>query len=306
MVNEQITLFSDNAEYDRFVEKFEAKKTTDDCYTPPLIFNTIRDWACNKFGIDPARIVRPFYPGGDYENYEYPQDCVVLDNPPFSILSKICEFYLNRNIPFFLFAPSLTAFSGKSVCMRVNHIICDADIKYENGAVVRTAFVTSFGDDIVAQTAPDLHEAIVRASTIIEGQTKTELPKYDYPDYVLTAAMLQKFSKYGVDFSVRRSECVRVSALDSQKKYGKAIFGSGLLLSEKAAAEKAAAEKAAAEKAAAEKAAAEKAAAEKAAAEKAAVITWSLSERELRIVKSLGEKERQMNEGDQTYTRRIT
>ena len=42
-------------------------------------------------------------------------------------------------------------------------------------------------------------------------------------------------------------------ALDAQKDKGKAIYGGGFLLSEKAAAEKAAAEKAAAEKAAAER-----------------------------------------------------
>ena len=44
--------------------------------------------------------------------------------------------------------------------MRMNHIICDADIIYENGAIVRTAFVTSYGGDVVAQTAPDLRKAI--------------------------------------------------------------------------------------------------------------------------------------------------
>ncbi len=65
---------------------------------------------------------------------------------------------------------------------------------------------------------------------------------------------------------------------------------------EKAAAEKAAAEKAAAEKAAAEKAAAEKAAAEKAAAEKAAAQRFELSERELQIIKGLGNEEASVEE----------
>lgn len=68
--------------YDEFVEKFKPKKTTDDCYTHPEIYEVIKDWACKEFKIDPAVIVRPFYPGGDYENYEYPEGCVVLDNPP--------------------------------------------------------------------------------------------------------------------------------------------------------------------------------------------------------------------------------
>jgi len=64
-----------------------------------------------------------------------------------------------------------------------------------------------------------------------------------------------------------------VREIQSQKATGKAIFGGGYLLSEKAAAEKAAAEKAAAEKAAAEKASAKE---------------WQLSESEKRIIESLG------------------
>ncbi len=267
-MDQQISLFNDNPEYDAFVEKFQPQKTTDDCYTPPLIYDTIRDWACHEYGIDPGAIVRPFYPGGDYESYAYPPGCVVLDNPPFSILSQICGFYLDRGIPFFLFAPSLTALSGKNVAMRMNHVICDADIVYENGASVKTAFVTSYGGDIVMQTAPDLGAKIADAAAKLKALTAAPKPKYIYPDHVVTAAMMQRYSKYGVDFRVRRSDCVQISALDDQRRAGKLIFGCGLLLSDKAAAEKAAAEKAAAEKAAAE--------------------IWRLSEREKAIIGSLG------------------
>ena len=160
----------------------------------------------------------------------------------------------------------------------MNHVICDADIVYENGAHVKTAFVTSYGGDIVAQTAPDLGAKIGEAVKKIKAMTTATKPKYIYPDHIVTAAMLQRYSKYGVDFRVRRGDCVLIAALDDQRRAGKAIFGGGLLLSEKAAAEKAAAEKAAAEKAAAEKAAAEKAAAE----------TWRLSPREKAIIVTLG------------------
>ena len=177
--------------YEEFVEKFKPKRTTDDCFTPPLIYDTVRDWACAEYGIDPDSIVRPFWPGGDYERFDYPDGCVVLDNPPFSILSKICAYYLERNIPFFLFAPGLTAFSGKSVCMRMNHIICDADIEYENGAIVHTAFVTSYGGDEVARTAPKLHKKIEAAMKTIRASKKAALPKYEYPDHVVTAALLR-------------------------------------------------------------------------------------------------------------------
>ena len=35
-------LFED---YDGFVEKFKPKKTTDDCYTPPDVYDCVSDWA---------------------------------------------------------------------------------------------------------------------------------------------------------------------------------------------------------------------------------------------------------------------
>ena len=264
---EQTSLFTDNPEYATFVDKFKPKKTTDDCYTPPLVYDAVRDWACEEYGIDPAAIVRPFYPGGDYEHYNYPHGCVVLDNPPFSILAKIVDFYLQREIPFFLFAPSLTALSSRKNVMRCNHIFCDAKITYENGAVVQTAFITSFGSNVV-QTSPDLHEKIKQATDEIMNEKRTALPKYEYPANILTASMLQRYGKYSVKYSVSRSDCIPISALDSQREAGKSIYGQGLLLSEKAAAEKAAAEKAA--------------------AERAAVITWELSEREREMIAALG------------------
>ena len=261
---EQACLFDDTTEYDSFVAKFKPKKTTDDCYTPPLVYAAIRDWVCKRYDIDPACIVRPFYPGGDFVAYDYPEGCLVLDNPPFSILSEICKFYLSKDIPYFLFAPSLTAFSGSSVVLKMNHIICDAEITYENGAVVRTAFITNLDKDIVAETAPDLREAIADAMRKIKSETTRTLPKYDYPMHVLTAAMLQKYAHYGVAMTVRRSDCTAIGALDSQNAKKKCIFGGGLLLSERAAAERAA-------------------------AERAETHTWDLSARELQIIRNLGE-----------------
>ncbi len=128
-------------DYEGFVEKFKPKKTTDDCYTPPEVYEVIKDWVCNRYGINPEIIVRPFYPGGDFENFNYPEGCLVLDNPPFSILAKIKRFYLEKGIKFFLFAPSLTLFSSPDLVKRICHIGVGADIVYENGAVVKTSFV---------------------------------------------------------------------------------------------------------------------------------------------------------------------
>ena len=274
---DQTSLFNDNPEYEAFVDKFKPKKTTDDCYTPPLVYEAVKTWACKEYDIDPDNTVRPFYPGGDYEHYDYPDGCTVLDNPPFSIFAKICRLYLDRGIRFFLFAPSLTVFTGKDVCMGMTHIVCGTDITYANGAVVRTAFVTNLGGDVVARTAPDLHDEIETAMDKIQQETCRKLPKYQYPDHILTAAMLQRYSKYGIDFEIRRGDCTKVLKLDAQAEHKKVIFGGGLLLSDAKAAERAAAERAAAERAAAERAAAERAAAH----------VWRLSDREMKIVESL-------------------
>ena len=236
-------------DYEGFVDKFKPKLTTDDCYTPPEVYDVVAGWVAAEYGLDRSGFVRPFWPGGDYEAFDYPEGCTVVDNPPFSILSKIVRFYLDSGIRFFLFCPSLTAMSGRRNFGEVCAVICDANITYENGAVVRTAFTTNLETDLVARTVPELGREINAVSDEIARRTKTELPKYTYPDEVVTAAMMQRWAKYGVEYSVRRCECTLVQALDSQREAGKTIYGGGLLLSPGAAERRAAAERAAAERA---------------------------------------------------------
>ena len=284
----------DNPEYEAFVGKFKPKKTTDDCYTPPIVYEAVLGWVAEKYGVDREKILRPFYPGGDYERAEYPAGWTVVDNPPFSIISKICAFYLDRDIPFFLFAPTLTALAGKDVVLRMNHIFCDADITYENGARVCTAFVTNLGErDTVIETAPDLQKIIKEADAKARRERRVELPKHEYPDNVLTAAMANSLAN--VPFKVKRGDCAFTRALDAQKGEGKALYGGGLLLSDSKAAEKKAAKRKSAEKRAAQERLAEARAAERRAAERRAAegdaFVWRLSEREREIIDGLGRKE---------------
>lgn len=69
--------------YEEFVDKFKPKLTTDDCYTPENVYETVKAWAIKEYEWGGRPIVRPFWPGGDYQKYEYPDGCVVIDNPPF-------------------------------------------------------------------------------------------------------------------------------------------------------------------------------------------------------------------------------
>lgn len=128
-------------DYQEFEDKFKPKLTTDDCYTPPEVYAALLDWIDENIRkIDRSKIVRPFYPGGDYENEAYPEGCVVIDNPPFSLYSKIVRYYEERQIPFFLFGPGLTLLVQGA---DVTYIIAKAGVEYENGAVVSTGFVTN-------------------------------------------------------------------------------------------------------------------------------------------------------------------
>lgn len=268
---EQITILQDNHEYDAFVKKFEHKKTTDDCYTPEPVYNAVKDWVCAKYCVDPACIVRPFWPGGDYEHYNYADDSVVVDNPPFSILTKICTDYVTWGIPFFLFAPALTGLGGRSIFRQINHICANCEITYDNGARVRTGFVTNLGDgSIAAQTAPDLNRMVAKAMDEVLASKRKHLPKYSYPDHVVTAALMGRYSEYGIDMIIHHDECMPISKMDNAD--GKTIYGGGLLLSTVKAAERAAAERTAAERAAAER--------------------FELSPREMEIIAELDDKNR--------------
>lgn len=234
-------------DYDEFTEKFKAKLTTDDCYTPVEVYEAVLGWLREKVDLSGANIVRPFWPGGDYEAYDYKEDDVVVDNPPFSILAKILRFYQSRGIRFFLFGPQLTLFSSSSSSL--TYIPCGYQIVYANGAKVNTGFISNLFGDVLAMSAPDLRKRIKEAQEKAKGNGSVSLPRYEYPPEVLTSSMLGYLSTHGVEFKVMRDEVspVPLLALASQKAVGKAIFGKGWLISEKKAAEKKAAEKKVAE-----------------------------------------------------------
>lgn len=248
----------DSAEHDAFLEKFENKKTTDDCYTPDNVYEAVAEWVTSEYSIDRASMVRPFYPGGDYESYHYPEGCCVVDNPPFSILAEILKFYCKNGIRFFLFAPTLTLFSPTQP--ELCYLPCAAQVVYENGANVNTSFITNL-DPARIRTVPTLYTAIDKANKENLKEHHKELASYEYPSEVVVAAPVAKLSKYGVALTIARVECVKVTALDSQKAEGKSIFGGGFLLSKQAAAKEAAAKE---------------------------VTYWELSERERAIIEKLG------------------
>ena len=257
-------------DYEGFVEKFNYKKTTDDCYTPETVYTAVADWCAKEYSIDKSNFVRPFYPGGDYKSFDY-SGKIVVDNPPFSILSQIIQFYTEHNIKFFLFAPTLTSCRYGDFC---TVLVVGVSITYANGAVVDTSFVTNLEPhEVRARTEPMLYSAVKLANQANLKEQKKQMPKYIYPLELATTATMCPYSRLGINLCIPRAESVRVYSLDSQKKAGKAVYGSGWLVSERVKMERERAERERAERERAEREKADK---------------WELSKREREIISNLG------------------
>lgn len=254
-------------DYAAWLEKFKPKKTTDDCYTPPDVYQAVLDWAVEEYALQGRRVLRPFVPDGDFTALEYRAGDVVIDNPPFSMLTKIRRWYDSKGIDYLLFAPALTLFDCDAPCS----IVVSESITYANSAVVNTSFITNL-DDSKIRTAPALKTAIRLAVKGLEDYRK--LPKYIYPANAVTAAQMGKVAS--VQLSIPREQVSgKLNRLDCQQAKGKKFFGGGYLLSDGAAAEVKAAEVKAAEVEAAEVEAAEVA------------VVWELSADERVIIEGL-------------------
>lgn len=215
-----------NEEYNAFLSKFEVKRTTDDCFTPEAVYDAVSSWVSDEYGVDRASFVRPFWPGGDFRNFPYAEGCVVVDNPPFSIIAKICRWYNNSGIDYFLFSPSLTTIGIDKGRCRYVHV--GYNVRYQNGAKVKTSFVTSLGKDKI-RTSPELYRRIYEAEESEKRQRHLSDRVIGYPDELVTSSIMDKLCLAGIDFRVAEGDCLFVGSLDN---YNKHIYGGGFILSE--------------------------------------------------------------------------
>lgn len=255
-------------EYENFVDKFQTgtTMTTDDCYTPQNIYDAIKVYVMDKYNLTGRKVVRPFYPGGDYQNFTYPKDCVVIDNPPFSILSEIVKWYNENEIDYFLFAPYLTNLNTQET----NHVVTKGSITYENGADVATAFLTNLGEWFI-ESDPKLQKIIDDENQKNLQEDKIKIPNYEYPDEVILSTTIGQLSKHGIEFQLKKEDCYFIRKLEHQKEHDKKLFGGGYLISKEKAEAIAKVKKLA----------------------KAEVYRWELSDNEKAIVERLGSNDYQ-------------
>ena len=217
---------ADDENYKKFVEKFQPKKTTDDCYTPPAVYDAVCEYLEEEYHLSRADFVRPFVPGGDYKAYKYLKNAVVVDNPPFSIMAEIVSFYKSHGIPFFLFCQSQTSFNH---CVKACVVCACVPIVYDNGANVSTSFLSGLPQDsgLFAKSAPKLYRLIAETQADKNSHLSN---KYD--SHCMIFSHMGTLSVNGIDFEVSRSQ-----GAYRRKIGGKAIYGGVILLSEQKAKE---------------------------------------------------------------------
>lgn len=217
-------------DYESYVAKFtENPKTTDDTFTPRDVYEAVLKYVGEVVDLTGKQILRPFYPGGDYENAIYPENGIVIDNPPFSIFTEIVKFYTATGIPFFLFGQGKTIMCCVKYCTAV--IVTDL-LTYENGARIYTNFASNLFGDTIIMTAPRLNDLIFSCPS---QNVKANLASYNYPPELLSFSQMQTICRGGVEFAVKRSECQIVKNLDNHPK---SLFGEHILLSSAKAEEK--------------------------------------------------------------------
>ena len=113
----------------------------DEWYTPQAEYERVLTYVNELFPETVgAKIVRPFYPGGDYQSVDY-TDAIVVDNPPFSILSKIIRWYQEHDVKFVLFCHGL-----RGTVANVGYVFFPKNqILYSEGSLP-TCLVTNLSD----------------------------------------------------------------------------------------------------------------------------------------------------------------
>ena len=123
-----------------------VKHTGDEYYTQENDFQWFLVFFENVFQVDTSNIIRPFWPGGDYEQEDY-TDKIVMDNPPFSKQKEIIRFYMEKDIPFVLWcdgnAGGLTKYIQEQGRNGLSVIYTRSRFTFKNGKATRCCFVSN-------------------------------------------------------------------------------------------------------------------------------------------------------------------
>ena len=206
--------------------------STDECYTPPAVYDTVLDYAVDRYNLQGKHVVRPFIPGGDYQRYVYDKNDVVIDNPPFSITTKIAKWYIDRNIPFFLFVNGLYGVSlSRGLHGKATVIVTNANVSFpykDTEKRIKLGFVTNL----------EPKNIIIRGDATLTNRlnglvTKKSFKRFHYPDNFLKNNDILTALQRNVELQLTTDNCLFEDNLDYHKSQRVRVFGGGYLVDDK-------------------------------------------------------------------------
>ena len=192
--------------------------STDECYTPPAVYDVVLDYAVDRYQLQGKHVVRPFVPSGNYQQYVYDKNDVVIDNPPFSMTTEITKWYINHDIPFFLFINGQYAVSisrglhGKATVIATN---TNASFYHKsNNKLIKLGFVTNLEPKNIVLRGD------VALTDKLNGLVKKKvLKKYKYPKNIIRNSDVLTAINRGVELKLTTNNCIFEDRMDYHKKH---------------------------------------------------------------------------------------
>lgn len=210
--------------------------TPDECYTSPEVYDTVLDYAVERYHLQDKHIVRPFIPGGDYTKYVYGENDVVIDNPPFSITTKIVNWYIDHNIPFFLFINGLYGVSlSRGLREKATVIATNAHVSFyhkPDNKLIRLGFVTNL----------EPKNIVIRGDATLTNRLnglvkKKSFKRFHYPDNFIKNSDILSALQRNVELKLTTKNCLFEDNLDYHKAQRLSVFGGGYLVNDQLYAE---------------------------------------------------------------------
>ena len=174
------------------------KKTTDDCYTPPLVYEAVSEWVSSQYGLDKNKFFSPVLSRAETTKTKITPTRLLSIILRFRFCQKIVKWYISQNVRFScLLLPyqppshGFPTYAPRSLLAQIS--------PYENGAVISTSFCTNLEPhEIRMKTAPSLYAAGQKKPTTRTASNQLKhYPKYCYPPQLITSAQIYPFNKYG-------------------------------------------------------------------------------------------------------------
>lgn len=191
--------------------------TNDECYTSPEVYDTALEYAVERYHLRGKHIVRPFVPSGNYQQYVYGKNDVVIDNPPFSMTTEITKWYINHDIPFFLFINGLYAVStSRGIHGKATVIATNATVSFYHkpkNKAVKLGFVTNL----------EPKNIVIRGDLALNNKlnslAKKTLNKFKYPENVIRNSDILKAICRGVELELTTYNSLFEDNLDYNKEH---------------------------------------------------------------------------------------